>query len=314
MARVNEGDPRWNVRDLEDGRNVNAWHWEEKDVTGDAKKLFTQWLTNRTVSDVDESFGRCTIRLLVLRGEIEGESIVINRKRKKGCCFDFTAAVEWHGEAKDKYGYESADAHGLLKFNVDQETMDDFPVEVTVESLRLPATDVILAGVRKEAVPALRSLVRHFFEALRCKHDPVLRQQRDADLAREREQIARAARAADEAALLAAAEQERELNAKLAELKKASVPQPASKEPATPVPVEAVEAVQTVRAVENPPCTSKVWIQRELDAALSDRRKVQAAAPAAVDDVAKQSRPAPKPAKKELPSDEELLAFLMSED
>ena len=27
MAKLGEGDPRWRVRDREDGRNVGSWHW-----------------------------------------------------------------------------------------------------------------------------------------------------------------------------------------------------------------------------------------------------------------------------------------------
>jgi activator of HSP90 ATPase len=30
MAKWGEGDERWIVQDREDGANVNAWHWEEK--------------------------------------------------------------------------------------------------------------------------------------------------------------------------------------------------------------------------------------------------------------------------------------------
>jgi hypothetical protein len=31
-AEVGKGDPRWIVKELEDGKNVGAWHWEERDM------------------------------------------------------------------------------------------------------------------------------------------------------------------------------------------------------------------------------------------------------------------------------------------
>ncbi len=31
-AEVGKGDPRWIVKDREDGKNVNSWHWEERDM------------------------------------------------------------------------------------------------------------------------------------------------------------------------------------------------------------------------------------------------------------------------------------------
>ena len=31
MAKWGEGDPRWQVKEMGvDGKNVNAWHWEDK--------------------------------------------------------------------------------------------------------------------------------------------------------------------------------------------------------------------------------------------------------------------------------------------
>lgn len=33
MAKFGEGDDRWIVNELgKEGRNVNSWHWTEKDV------------------------------------------------------------------------------------------------------------------------------------------------------------------------------------------------------------------------------------------------------------------------------------------
>lgn len=31
-AEVGKGDPRWIVKERDDGKNVGAWHWEERDM------------------------------------------------------------------------------------------------------------------------------------------------------------------------------------------------------------------------------------------------------------------------------------------
>ena len=33
MAKLGEGDARWIVQERQDGKNVNAWHWQEKNMT-----------------------------------------------------------------------------------------------------------------------------------------------------------------------------------------------------------------------------------------------------------------------------------------
>ena len=44
MARVGEGDPRWLVAERTDGRNVNGWHWEEKNALSWTKKRIQELL------------------------------------------------------------------------------------------------------------------------------------------------------------------------------------------------------------------------------------------------------------------------------
>ena len=48
MAKVGEGDARWIVADRADGANVNAWHWEERDVLPWAKRRLQELLGKGT--------------------------------------------------------------------------------------------------------------------------------------------------------------------------------------------------------------------------------------------------------------------------
>ncbi len=47
-AEVGKGDPRWIVKELEDGKNVGAWHWEERDMLPFAR-LHNSYFQNRTI-------------------------------------------------------------------------------------------------------------------------------------------------------------------------------------------------------------------------------------------------------------------------
>ena len=49
MAKVGEGDARWIVADRADGANVNAWHWEERDVLPWAKRRLQELLGEGTL-------------------------------------------------------------------------------------------------------------------------------------------------------------------------------------------------------------------------------------------------------------------------
>ena len=41
MAKVGEGDERWIVKEREDGKNCNGWHWSETNLTEWSKEQLT---------------------------------------------------------------------------------------------------------------------------------------------------------------------------------------------------------------------------------------------------------------------------------
>lgn len=44
MAKLGEGDDRWIVKERDDGRNCNNWHWSETNLTGWSKERLTALL------------------------------------------------------------------------------------------------------------------------------------------------------------------------------------------------------------------------------------------------------------------------------
>lgn len=76
MAKITEGDNRWIVKELgEQGRNVNSWHWEDKNVFHWAKERLTNIFKELTILSNDKM--KLIIKSL---HNIKGEAILTNRK------------------------------------------------------------------------------------------------------------------------------------------------------------------------------------------------------------------------------------------
>ena len=50
MALWGKGDNRWIVNNLEDGKNVNSWHWDEITITAQFKDDLSAHLINNQIS------------------------------------------------------------------------------------------------------------------------------------------------------------------------------------------------------------------------------------------------------------------------
>lgn len=96
MAVVGKGDPRWIVQDREDGANVNAWHWTERDVSESAKQKLHSMLQNQTVV----STPTCKISTKEL-SSYEGECTVYNRKGKVTFVLEIGFSLGWEGDVLD---------------------------------------------------------------------------------------------------------------------------------------------------------------------------------------------------------------------
>lgn len=109
MALVGEGDPRWIVTDRPDGKNVNAWHWTEKEVSDWSKSRMTALLEKQTLVDTPQLKCRTTTM-----ASIEGEATVFNRKGKISFLLDMNCAVHWEGEVFDAAGTSLGSCKGKL--------------------------------------------------------------------------------------------------------------------------------------------------------------------------------------------------------
>eukprot|EP01007_Sphenomonas_quadrangularis_P003582 NODE_737_length_1214_cov_12.647210_g591_i0.p1 GENE.NODE_737_length_1214_cov_12.647210_g591_i0~~NODE_737_length_1214_cov_12.647210_g591_i0.p1 ORF type:complete len:297 (-),score=37.51 NODE_737_length_1214_cov_12.647210_g591_i0:276-1166(-) len=92
MARVGEGDPRWIVADRHDGKNVNNWHWTERNITQQgiaATKAFFQGLQLVSLDGLTASISSVT--------DVSGEICLLNRKNRIKCHMELKLEAEWTG-------------------------------------------------------------------------------------------------------------------------------------------------------------------------------------------------------------------------
>ena len=70
-------DPRWIVQDLgEEGKNVNNWHFTEKDITTNVKQFLENFFLNKKLFEN----GKATLKISKLK-KFSGEAYLINRKK-----------------------------------------------------------------------------------------------------------------------------------------------------------------------------------------------------------------------------------------
>lgn len=164
MAKVGEGDPRWIVQDRTDGRNVNAWHWTEKDASEWAKSRMTALLENQTILDTPTL--KCKTTSMI---SADGECTVYNRKGKVSFLLDLNYGVNWEGELFDDAGNSTGSCKGKLtvpELEHDSDT-NKLTVEVTGTGME---EGRFLQLMQTEGRAWLRSKATTFLKELKDGH------------------------------------------------------------------------------------------------------------------------------------------------
>lgn len=116
MAKQGEGDPRWVVSEREDGRNVNSWHWEDKDVSAWAKARIKELLSPSVCAAVEDG-----VFVTVESVEsVDGDATLYNRKGGLKVLYDLKVTGRWTTDHSDK----DMRTHGEFKFELFDEEPD----------------------------------------------------------------------------------------------------------------------------------------------------------------------------------------------
>ena len=157
MAKLGEGDSRWIVADREDGKNPNAWHWDQKDKTKVCEARLKELFSNRTLYEQPE------FRIVAkeLNG-FEGDVTIANRKGKLRCFFEIKFTIKWQaiqGEKDELY-----DGKLIVNDCDTQNYVEAYDVSVTSDGTPSGLKERALQTVQTQGRTAVRAIVKDFID------------------------------------------------------------------------------------------------------------------------------------------------------
>eukprot|EP00171_Calliarthron_tuberculosum_P019941 IDg19941t1 len=94
MAKKGEGDPRWVVRERQDGTNCGKWHWEDKNVSKWAHERIKELLKPELVSVAPKPGTHEGVMLSEI-SSVEGDATLYNRKGVLKVLYDLKVSGKW---------------------------------------------------------------------------------------------------------------------------------------------------------------------------------------------------------------------------
>lgn len=161
MAKVGEGDARWIVSDRSDGKNVNSWHWEEKDLSKATHDAMKSLFTDLSLHSADNF----SLKIKEV-ADVTGDVTVAQRKGKIMCYFELKMSLKWTGKV-DGESVEGKLAMAEIEHDNFQE---DFDITVSCtenNAAARKAEDWLRQGGRAK----VRSTVRKYFDELFVQHN-----------------------------------------------------------------------------------------------------------------------------------------------
>lgn len=162
MAKVGEGDPRWIVSERQDGANVNAWHWEERDLSKYAHEELTKRFANLSVTEFNaDSTGVSSLTIDEI-SDISGDVTVAQRKGKMMCYFELKLTLKWSGSSTS--APDSVIKGKMEVPEVDHDELrNDYDIIVSCQE-STPVAQKVEAVVRSAGRAAVRRVIIEFFE------------------------------------------------------------------------------------------------------------------------------------------------------
>lgn len=156
MALKGEGDPRWVVRERQDGRNVNGWHWADKDVSSWAHSRLKELINSDIVAApvAGEHFGAKVDNV----DSVDGDATLYNRKGTLKVLYDLKVSGKWtscHDDEKDR-------THGTFKF----ELFDEDPEFVVAVDAKSKGEALYKTIFSRALTPIIRTQCRTFIAEL----------------------------------------------------------------------------------------------------------------------------------------------------
>lgn len=101
MAKWGEGDPRWIVEERADAKNVNNWHWTEKNAgpwsKEKIKSLFTGFVIDSDKCNLFVFAYEIDFIEITEVSKCEGDANANNRKGKLIIFYEWEVELAWKG-------------------------------------------------------------------------------------------------------------------------------------------------------------------------------------------------------------------------
>ena len=165
MAKLGEGDDRWIVKERDDGTNVNAWHWQEKDAFEWSKERFNDLLV-LTVSEGAAEDGGVYLKTTGVTS-LTGEAYVNRRKGKIIAGYELELKMAYEGEIRDEGGAVVAKVTGNVHFPyIADENVGEEPEAKVLAAGNGPNDDKVKDVMRKKGLAKMFKGVAKFEEEL----------------------------------------------------------------------------------------------------------------------------------------------------
>ena len=164
MAKQGEGDARWIVKERDDGKNCNNWHWSETNLTEWSKERLTDVLVGIVAMDEASGKGWCkTTKLEKCTGDVTVQS----RKQKKFPLYELEIKIKWEGQVWDGDGKVLCDGAGHVKIpDLSEETYDDLEMTIVLDDETKDKL-VLKEAMRKEGAKKIREVCMAFVKELK---------------------------------------------------------------------------------------------------------------------------------------------------
>ncbi|KAF6040872.1 AHSA1 [Bugula neritina] len=159
MAKWGEGDPRWIVEERADTKNVNNWHWTEKNANNWSKDKLKSLLTGLKI---DGAAGLVELKDFV---SINGEASASNRKGKLIFFYEWELKINWTGRVNTEDMEEVSGTIEIPNLSEEQDICD-IEVMVTVKD-KTSGADAIKEMIRVKGAEVIRERLANYIDTLK---------------------------------------------------------------------------------------------------------------------------------------------------
>lgn len=158
MALWGKGDPRWIVEERPDSKNVNNWHWTERDATNWSKEKLRKLFLAVKEETEEGSWQIDEVKT------ITGESTINNRKGKLIFFYEWELKFSYKGQVKGS----EVDHKGTISIpNLsDENTPEEIDVNVVAKGDSKNA-DLLKGIIRKNGIKMCQEKCREYLNGLK---------------------------------------------------------------------------------------------------------------------------------------------------